>query len=103
MDTLTLFGACAVTVMLIAYALEQRSAWWIFVFALACMASSLYGWLAGTWPFAVVEAIWALVAFRRWWRRRAPRIARDVIELKRGARGNESADMPKLPSDVEAR
>ena len=46
MDTLTLFGACAVTVMLIAYAFEQRSAWWIFIFALACMASSLYGWLA---------------------------------------------------------
>jgi hypothetical protein len=78
MDSLTLFGACAVTVMLIAYALEQRSAWWIFVFAFACMASSLYGWLAGAWPFAVVEGIWALVAFRRWWRQRAPRTAREA-------------------------
>ena len=78
MDSLTLFGACAVTVMLIAYALEQRSAWWIFVFALACMASSLYGWLAGTWPFAVVEGIWALVALRRWWRQRAPQTLRDA-------------------------
>jgi len=103
MNTLTLFGACAVTVMLIAYALEQRSAWWIFVFALACMASSLYGWLAGTWPFAVVEGIWALVAFRRWWHQRTPHTARDTIELNRGERGNESADMPKLPPDVEAR
>ena len=70
MDILTLFGAGAVTLMLLSYALEHRSYWWVFVFALACAASSLYGWLAGTWPFGVVEAIWALVAFRRWWFRR---------------------------------
>jgi hypothetical protein len=103
MNTLTLFGACAVTVMVIAYALEQRSAWWIFVFALACMASSLYGWLAGAWPFAVVEAIWALVAFRRWWLQRTPHTARDAVEPNRGECDNESAAMPKLPPDVEAR
>jgi hypothetical protein len=63
---LTLFGASAVAVMLLAYALEHRSAWWVLVFALACAASSVYGWLAGTWPFGVVEGVWAVVAFRRW-------------------------------------
>ena len=51
MSILTLFGACAVTIMLLSYALEKRSAWWVLIFALACTASSLYGWLAGTWPF----------------------------------------------------
>ncbi len=71
MNSLTLFGAGAVALMLLSYALEHRSPWWVLVFALACAASSLYGWLAGTWPFGVVEAIWALVAFRRWWLRRA--------------------------------
>jgi hypothetical protein len=71
MDTLTIFGAGAVTVMLIAYALEQRSVWWILIFAVACAASSLYGWLAGTWPFGIVEGIWALVALRRWWKQRS--------------------------------
>ena len=71
MDTLTIFGAGAVTIMLIAYAFEQRSVWWILVFAIACAASSLYGWLAGTWPFGVVEGIWAMVALRRWWRQRS--------------------------------
>jgi hypothetical protein len=71
LNTVTLFGACAVAVMLLAYALEQRAVWWVLVFALACAASSLYGWLAGTWPFGVVEGIWALVALRRWWLRRA--------------------------------
>ena len=70
MDGLTIFGACAVTVMLVSYALEYRSPWWVLVFALACAASSLYGWLAGTWPFGVVEGVWALVALRRWLRRR---------------------------------
>jgi hypothetical protein len=67
MTILTFYGACAVTMMLIAYALERRSVWWILVFAFACAASSAYGWLSGTWPFGVVEAIWALVALRRWW------------------------------------
>ena len=66
MDILTFYGASAVTVMLIAYALERRSPWWIFIFAIACAGSSLYGFLAGTWPFGVVEGIWASVALRRW-------------------------------------
>jgi hypothetical protein len=70
MNSLTLFGASAVALMLLSYALENRSTWWVLVFAFACAASSLYGWLAGTWPFGVVEGIWALVAFRRWLRYR---------------------------------
>jgi hypothetical protein len=73
MNSLTVFGACAVATMLLAYALEQRSSWWVLMFALACAASSLYGWLAGTWPFGVVEGVWALVALRRWWVRRLQR------------------------------
>jgi hypothetical protein len=32
--------------------------------------SSAYGFLAGTWPFGVVEAIWALIALRRYSRLR---------------------------------
>lgn len=70
MSTLTLFGACAVTVMLVAYTLEKRSPWWTLLFAVACAASSLYGWLSGTWPFGVIEGIWALIAARRWWLQR---------------------------------
>jgi hypothetical protein len=70
MPALTIFGAGAVTIMLLAYALEERAAGWVLVFALACAASSLYGWLAGTWPFGVVEGVWAIVALRRWLHRR---------------------------------
>jgi len=68
MSSLTLFGLFAVTAMLVFYALEQRSPWFILAFALACALGSVYGFLQGAWPFGIVEAIWALVAARRWWR-----------------------------------
>jgi uncharacterized RDD family membrane protein YckC len=69
MDALTLFGLFAVTAMLIFYALEDRSPWCIFGFAVACALGSAYGFLQGAWPFGVVEAIWAGVALGRWWER----------------------------------
>ncbi|MGE0228294.1 MAG: hypothetical protein AB7I38_05095 [Dehalococcoidia bacterium] len=63
---LTVFGALAVSAMLLSYALEHRAAGFVLAFAAACAASSAYGFLQGAWPFGVVEAIWALVAVRRW-------------------------------------
>jgi hypothetical protein len=65
---LTVFGACAVTIMMLCYALERRGSAFILVFALGCLGASAYGWLAGTWPFGIVEAIWAVIAFRKWLR-----------------------------------
>lgn len=69
MDALTAFGLFAVTLMLVSYALESRSPWWILVFAVACALGSTYGFLQGAWPFGVVEAIWAGVAVWRWRKR----------------------------------
>jgi hypothetical protein len=66
MDMLTAFGVLAVSSMLACYALEGRSPVFVLGFSAACLAASLYGFLAGAWPFGVVEAIWAAVAFRRW-------------------------------------
>lgn len=66
MDPLTLFGALAVTAMLVFYALEERSAWFVVAFAGACLASSAYGFLQGAWPFGIVELIWSGIALRRW-------------------------------------
>ena len=66
MDGLTLFGLFAVSLMLVTYALEARSHWFKLVFAGACALGSVYGFLQGAWPFGVVEAIWALVALRKW-------------------------------------
>lgn len=66
MDPLTVFGLFAVTAMLVCYALEARSSWWVLGFALSCWLGSAYGFLQGAWPFGLVEAIWGAVAIRRW-------------------------------------
>ena len=75
MDLLTLYGLLAVTSMLVCYAFEDKSHWWILGFAVACGLGSIYGFLQGAWPFGLVEAIWSLVALRRWLgaRRAGPR------------------------------
>jgi hypothetical protein len=67
MSALTAFGLFAVTAMLICYALEKRSPWYILGFAVACVLGSAYGFLQGAWPFGLVEAVWSMVAARRWW------------------------------------
>jgi hypothetical protein len=72
MDALSLFGLFAVTAMLLSYALEDRSPWFILAFAVACALGSIYGFLQGAWPFGLVEAIWAVVALRRWMARQQP-------------------------------
>jgi len=75
LDTLTAFGLFSVTAMMVCYALEQKSPWFILGFALACGLGSIYGFLQGAWPFGVVEAIWMVVALRRWHRYQTDRAA----------------------------
>lgn len=67
MSPLSAFGLFAVTAMLICYAFEPRSPWFILGFAAACVLGSAYGFLQGAWPFGLVESVWAVVAGRRWW------------------------------------
>lgn len=66
MDRLTAFGLFAVSAMLICYALESRGRIFVLAFSGACLLGSAYGFLQGAWPFGLVEAVWSLVAFRRW-------------------------------------
>ena len=67
---ITIYGVCAVTFMMIMYALERRHAAFILAFAAGCLASAAYGFLAGAWPFGVVEAVWSAIAVRRWMKTR---------------------------------
>jgi len=67
---LTLYGVTALTFMMVMYALEGRHPRFIFCFGIGCMLASSYGFLSGAWPFGVVEAIWSVVALRRYWRSR---------------------------------
>ena len=66
MNGLTCFGLFAVSAMLVCYALEKRSPWFVLGFAASCALGSVYGFLQGAWPFGIVEAIWSVVALRRW-------------------------------------
>jgi hypothetical protein len=66
LDGLSLFGLVAVTAMVVMYTLEDRSHWFVLGFAFACALGSVYGFLQGAWPFGLVEAVWSVVALRRW-------------------------------------
>lgn len=72
MTPLSAFGLFAVTLMVVCYALERRSAWFILTFSVACVLGSIYGFLQGAWPFGLVEAVWSAIALRRWWLQRNP-------------------------------
>jgi len=62
----TLYGICAVSFMMVMYALERRGRRFIALFALGCLLSSGYGFASGAWPFGVVELIWSGIALQRW-------------------------------------
>lgn len=62
----TAFDAAAVTFMVCMCSMERRHRRCIIAFACGCALSSAYGFLAGTWPFGVVEAIWSIVALNRY-------------------------------------
>lgn len=63
---LTIYGVIVITFMMIMYAIERRGARFVLAFAIGCAFSSSYGFLSGAWPFGVVEAIWSLIALRRY-------------------------------------
>ncbi len=62
----TIYGVCALTFMMLMYALESRASGFVLAFAIGCALSSVYGFLSGAWPFGVVELIWSVIALRRY-------------------------------------
>ena len=66
MSLLTVFGVVALSFMMLMYWLEARGPAFVAAFAAGCALSSTYGFLAGAWPFGVVEAIWCVIALRRY-------------------------------------
>jgi hypothetical protein len=63
---MTIFGVVALTFMMTMYALESRHHRYLLGFVLGCLLSSVYGFVSGAWPFGVVEAVWAVIALRRY-------------------------------------
>ncbi len=73
MNALEVFGLLSLSAGLVFYALERKHRGAVLGFAVACLGGSVYGFLLpGGWPFGAVEAVWAVVAFVRWWKLRAP-------------------------------
>ena len=66
MDQLTAFGIAALSFMMLMYALESRGRIYVLAFAAGCALSSVYGFASGAWPFGLVEAVWTIVALRRY-------------------------------------
>ncbi len=64
---LTILGVLALTFMMTMYGLESRGRIFVLAFALGCALSSAYGFVSGAWPFGAVEAVWTVLALRRWW------------------------------------
>ena len=57
---ITVFGVIALTLMVVMYALERRHPSFVLAFAAGCLFSSAYGFLAGAWPFGVVELVYRI-------------------------------------------
>jgi hypothetical protein len=62
---LTAYGVIVLTFMMLMYALEHRHRYFVVAFAVGCALSASYGFLSGTWPFGVVEALWCGIALYR--------------------------------------
>ena len=77
---LTAYGVVVLTFMMLMYALERRGPVFVAAFAVGCVLSASYGFLAGTWPFGVVELIWSAIAARRY------------VQLRREGYGSGSAE-----------
>jgi hypothetical protein len=54
---LNIHGVLALSLMMLMYALEGRGKIFTFGFAAGCGLSSIYGFLAGAWPFGIVELV----------------------------------------------
>lgn len=65
-SVLNIYGSIALVIMMIFYMIENRSPIYTLLFGLMCITTSVYGFLAGTWPFGVIELAWFVVAVRKY-------------------------------------
>ncbi len=60
-----LYGTAAATAMVVCYSLEEKGPGYTLAFAASCLAAAGYAFTIGSWPFFVLETIWAAIAARR--------------------------------------
>jgi hypothetical protein len=96
----TLYGLVAVGFMMAMYTLEHVDRRFVLAFAFGCLLSSSYGFLSGAWPFGIVEAIWAMIALRRYRTQTQPAApALSRLVLAEGAAPPDAASRPGLSTD----
>lgn len=69
-STLEILGIVAVVIMVVSYAVEDFSPFFVLLFAAGCALAAFYALLIGAIPFLIAETVWAVIALRRWHRRR---------------------------------
>ena len=67
LNAVEVFGIIAITTMVVAYALEKQGKFFIILFAFGCAMATSYAYLINSYPFMIAEAIWAVIAFWRWY------------------------------------
>ena len=100
---LTVYGVAVLTFMMLMYALERRGAAFVAAFACGCALSSSYGFLAGTWPFGVVEAVWAVIALQPYRALRRERHSSRWNESGRSVGEDHQTSAPADTSDAAHR
>jgi hypothetical protein len=97
--TLLVVGSVATALMVTAYALEQRSYWFIGLLSVASAVVSGYSFAVEAWPVGAVEAIWAVVAAYRFrvTRSRVRAVDREMGEQETGAEIRKGYEMAELP------
>ncbi len=77
MDTTTLIGVIGATLLLLAFIgnavgkMEHDGTGYIIINLVGGVFLVWYASLIGSWPFIVIESVWAIVAFRGLWEKLA--------------------------------
>lgn len=66
LSSLNVYGSAVLLLMMFFYIRESKAPIYTLLFGIMCIGSSSYGFLAGTWPFGIIEVAWALFAFNKY-------------------------------------
>jgi hypothetical protein len=67
LDGLMLFGFLGAVATLVFFSLQSRSPSFVLVFSICSAAMALFAFMQGAWPLGIVECVWSVAIFRRWY------------------------------------
>lgn len=66
LSPLNVYGSVVLLLMMLFYVMENKAPVYTLLFGIMSIGTSSYGFLAGTWPFGVIEAVWAIFALNKY-------------------------------------